>query len=286
MDTPAASIRRSWKRRLRGWLVALAVVYGVWCVAVWSLESRLLFPTSMIGARPPLVLPEGGSVTLVNVPGPETGVRTLVMRPERAAASPGPVVVMFHGNAELARDYIGDRLVDHLRARGVTVVFPEYRGYGDMPGSPSQKGIGRDMVAVLDWAVSQPWCDRSRVAYFGSSLGTGVACQLAADRPPSAGLILQSPFTSVASFAKGFGVPSFLVRNPFRNDRVLQRFDGPVLIIHGARDSVVPVAHGRALAKVAKQATYVELDGDHFHDWTDWKAYLGAVDAWLTARGM
>ncbi|HYD01366.1 MAG TPA: hypothetical protein VEB22_09085 [Phycisphaerales bacterium] len=58
MDKPAAPISRSWKRRLRGWLVALAVVYGVWCVAVWSLETRLLFPTSMIGTRPPLVLHE------------------------------------------------------------------------------------------------------------------------------------------------------------------------------------------------------------------------------------
>ncbi|HYD01367.1 MAG TPA: alpha/beta hydrolase [Phycisphaerales bacterium] len=213
-------------------------------------------------------------------------MRTLVMRADRVTATPGPVIVMFHGNAELARDYIGDRLVDHLRARGVTVVFPEYRGYGDMPGTPSQKGIARDMIAVYDWVERQPWCDRTRTAYFGSSLGTGVACQLAVDRSPSAGLILQSPFTSVASFAKGFGVPSFLVRNPFRNDRVLERFDGPVLIIHGARDSVLPVAHGRKLAEIARRPTYVELDGDHFHDWADWNAYLGALDAWLAQRGM
>ena len=278
---------KSWKRRVSRWLIALVVAYGVWCLAVWLLETRMLFPTHMIGARPAPMLPDGGGVRLVGVAGPDGAVPTLVMGPTGGSrgTGPAPVIVVFHGNAELAQDYVGERLIEHLRARGNWVVIPEYRGYGGTQGTPSQKGIGKDMAAMADWVAQQPWCDKQKMVYFGWSLGGGVACQLASDRPP-AGLVLQSAFTSVASFASGFGVPGFLVKNPYRNDRVLEEFNGPVLLIHGTNDSVVPVAHGRALSKIAKKGTYVELAGDHFHDWGDWKAYLGAIDAWLQERGM
>ena len=284
MVSAGAKPKRTWKQRLRGWLIALAVVYVAWSVAVYSIQTRLLFPTYMVGTRPPFVPPPG--VEVVGVTGPEGVVETIVMWPTGGKpVGPGPVVIMFHGNAELARDGVGGRLAEHLRSRGFTVVMPEYRGYGAMSGTPGQKGIGDDMVAVADWVVKQPWCDKSKEVYFGWSLGGGVACQLAADRPP-AGIILQSTFTSVASFARGFFVPSFLVKHPFRNDRVLERFDGPVLIVHGTSDSVVPVSHGRALAKIAKKGEYVELSGDHFHDWADWGTYFGAMDKWLDAQGM
>lgn len=195
-------------------------------------------------------------------------------------------MIVFHGNAELARDGVGGRLEEHLRSRGMTVVAPEYRGYGSMAGTPGQETIGADMVAVADWVAKQPWCDRSKVVYFGWSLGGGVACELAKARKPTGGMILQSTFTSVASFAKGYFVPSFLVKHPYRNDRVLETLDVPVLIIHGTNDSVVPVEHGRALAKVARQGIFIELIGDHFQDWADWGAYLKAMDRWLGERGM
>lgn len=284
---PAPKPRRGWKRLVRGWLIALTVVYVIWSAVVYSIQTRLLFPVGMIGPRPALVLPEGGGVRLVSIAGPEGAVPTLVMDPTAVTSTggPAPVIVIFHGNAELAQDYIRERLVEHLRARGNRVIIPEYRGYGSTGGEPSQKGIGADMVAVADWINKQPWCDRSKVVYFGWSLGAGVACQLAETRTP-AGLVLQSPFKSVTSFAWGFGVPPFLVKHPFRNDLVLEKLDVPVLIIHGTQDSVVPVAHGRALSKIARRCTYVELQGDHFHDWADWGAYLKAIDAWLSERGM
>ncbi|MFT3687229.1 MAG: alpha/beta fold hydrolase [Phycisphaerales bacterium] len=279
---------RTWRWRARRWLIRVVVLYVVWCVGIYSMQTRMLFPTSMIGERVSLSLPRGGGVELVKVEGPASPVETLVMHPTAHASDgkPTPVVVMFHGNAELSQDYVGERLIEHLRARGITVVFPEYRGYGAMPGTPGQREIGEDMKAVADWLVKQPWCDRNRIVYFGWSLGGGVACQLASDRKPSAGLVLQSTFTSVASFAGRYLVPSFLVKHPFRNDQVLASLDTPVLVIHGTRDSVVPVAHGRKLSKIAKRGTYVELEADHFHDWADWGAYIGAIDRWLDERGM
>lgn len=286
---PAAKPRRTWKQRLRSCLIGLVVVYVVWCAVVYSVQTSLLFPRSAIGPRPALVLPADGGVELIGVPSPQGAVETLVMHPTKGdpkSAGGGPVVLMFHGNAELARDSINDRVVTDLRSRGITVVCPEYRGYGTMSGTPGQKAIAVDVIAVADWTAQQPWCDKQHVVYFGWSLGGGVACQLATERKPSAGMILQSTFTSVVSFAKGFGVPWFLVKHPYRNDQVLRTLDVPVLIIHGTQDSIVPVSHGRALSKIARQSVYVELGGDHFQDWTDWAAYFKVVRGWLNERGM
>lgn len=287
MEVQAKKLTRTWKQRLRGWAVALVVIYAVWSVAVYSIQTRLLFPTYMIGARPAFVPPDGAGIEVAGVTGPAEVIETIVMRPtDGRAEGPGPVVIVFHGNAELARDGVGGRLEEHLRSRGITVVAPEYRGYGTMAGTPGQEEIGEDMVAVADWVSKQPWCDTSKVVYFGWSVGGGVACQLASERKPSGGLILQSTFTSVASFAGRYFLPEFLVKHPYRNDRVLETLDAPVLIVHGVSDSIVPVEHGRALAKIAKRGLYVELVGDHFQNWADWGAYLKAMDGWLGERGM
>jgi fermentation-respiration switch protein FrsA (DUF1100 family) len=272
---------------MRGWAIALVVIFVVWSVAVYSIQTRLLFPTYMISARPPFVPSAADDVELVGVPGAAGVVETIVMHGRGARRdAPGPVLIAFHGNAELARDGVGGRLEEHLRSRGITVVSPEYRGYGTMAGTPGQKEIGDDMVAVADWVAKQPWCDTSKVVYFGWSVGGGVACQLASERRPSGGMILQSTFTSVASFASRYFLPEFLVKHPYRNDRVLESLDAPVLIVHGTSDSIVPVEHGRALSKIAKRGTYVEFAGDHFQDWADWGAYLKAMDGWLAERGM
>jgi pimeloyl-ACP methyl ester carboxylesterase len=44
---------------------------------------------------------------------------------------------------------------------------------------------------------------------------------------------------------------------------VLRELDTPVLIMHGTRDGVIPVSHGRKLARIARNARYVEFDCGH-----------------------
>jgi pimeloyl-ACP methyl ester carboxylesterase len=96
--------------------------------------------------------------------------------------------------------------------------------------------------------------------------------------PHPEALILESPFTSVASFAAGFGAPAFIVRHSFRTDEVLPRLACPVLILHARDDEVVPVAHGRTLAGLAPRAEFVELDGSHNSGLSSDEAYWSATD--------
>ena len=85
-----------------------------------------------------------------------------------------------------------------------------------------------------------------------------------------------------------FGAPPFLLKHPFRTDRVVEALDVPMLIFHGTRDTVVPVSHGRQLHKLAQRATYVEYNSDHndFPGEGNEDAYWREIQAFLVRPGV
>jgi hypothetical protein len=125
--------------------------------------------------------------------------------------------------------------------------------------------------------------DPSSIVGYGQSLGGGAVCALARRRPLKA-LILQSTFTSVRPFARRYGLPSFLVRDPFDNLAAVAVFPGPVLVIHGLADELIPVENGRSLARAAAKATLREYacghwcwDPDRLPFWSDVSDFLVAA---------
>src|SRR6202008_4301022 len=126
----------------------------------------------------------------------------------------------------------------------------EYPGYGRSTGVTTQQSITAASLAAYDWATQQSGIDPKRIIAYGRSLGGGAACALATQRAVAA-LILESTFTSVRPFAWRFRAPGFLVRDPFDNLAVVRAFKKPLLVLHGTRDEVIPVEHGRELAAAA-----------------------------------
>ncbi len=55
----------------------------------------------------------------------------------------------------------------------------DYRGFGDSTGEPTEKGLIRDARYVYDWLHNITNGQR-RIYIWGQSLGSAVACQLAA----------------------------------------------------------------------------------------------------------
>lgn len=237
---------------LIAYVVMLAVLY--WC------QDSLLFPVNMIPAVGNNNPPHGGErVWFTGDDGSKVEawlLPPLEVKPDK----PYPVAVFFHGNAELI-DFYTDEMYPY-REMGIGVLLPEYRGYGRCVGSPGQANFAADMRRLHDWLGKRPDVDKGRIFYHGRSVGGGVACQLAADRPPAA-LILQSTFTSVTAMARRFLAPGFLLRHPFHNDRVVKKLACPLFITHGKYDSIIPVEHGRTLAKLAPQAVYYEVACNH-----------------------
>lgn len=160
-------------------------------------------------------------------------------------------VLLCHGNA----GNVGDRVphVELLSAAGFDVLAFDYRGYGRSTGRPSERGLERDARAAREALLGRPGVDPTRVVYLGESLGGAVALALALELPP-AGLILQSGFTSVRDMARLHYpfIPRAFVPDAYPSLRRIAGLRAPLLVLHGARDTIVPVMHGEELLEAAR----------------------------------
>lgn len=188
------------------------------------------------------------------------------------------VTIFFHGNAGNVYHRLND--LQHLRQLGTSVFAVSYRGYAKSEGSPSEAGIYRDGKAAFDYVSRVLGVAPSRIYIFGRSIGSSAATNLAQDRD-IAGLILVSPMTNgrdMASFM-GLGFAAHLVGNAFENDKKIKRVKASLLIIHGSRDTVVPISMGRNIFDAASgRKVFHEIRGAGHNDLTQrfadryWKA--------------
>lgn len=269
-------------------LFVLALIgYGAWCVMLYSMQDRMLFPREFADVTGAPMDAERLAITIESGSGRGGEVEAFLSVPP--GEGPFPLVVVFHGNAECV-DTMGWARREYA-ARGWAVLTPEYRGYGRSAGKPSEKAIVADAVAFIDGVVKRLELDASRVVYHGRSLGAAVAAQVARERPPRA-MVMESTFTSVAAMAMRYGVPPFLVKNPFRTDRVLREFAGPVLLLHGTEDTIVSVEHSRRLVKCVPRGdgpggkatrALIEMPGGHNDFPVDEGAYWEAIEGLLRA---
>ncbi len=199
--------------------------------------------------------------------------------PEEAAElleSGGPVVLYFPGNGG-DRTYRGEELHSLTRV-GCHVFLFDYRGYGDNPGRPSETALVDDAMAAWQYATGERNLATERIILYGESLGSAVAVQLAArvsqSGTPPGGLVLRSPFSSLADVAS-YHYPWLPVRwlllDRYESTAHIRGVTCPILIIHGRRDSIIPLRFAERLyqAAPAKSAAgiskrFVELpQADH-----------------------
>jgi fermentation-respiration switch protein FrsA (DUF1100 family) len=256
--------------------LGIAAILAYWTL-LFFLQRTVLFP------RP---LAAGGDAGVDEVGGRRVWLDVRAGRAEAwflpAVATAGgarPLVLFAHGNGELIDHWA--REFDRARQWGLSVLLVEYPGYGRSSGSPSQGSITRTLVAAYDWAASQPFVDRDRILGYGRSLGGGAICALSRERRLAA-MVLESTFTSVRSMAARFGLPGFLVRDPFDNAPALRAFPGPVLLVHGERDEIIPPAHARSLHAAAPRSQLHLLPCGHNDCPRPWHA----LERFLAAHGL
>jgi len=192
-------------------------------------------------------------------------------------------VLLCHGNAGNA----GDRVLHAalLTAAGFDVLLFDYRGYGRSTGSPSEGGLYRDARAARSALLSEPGVDAGRIVYLGESLGGAVALALALEHPPR-GLVLQSTFTSVRDMAREHYpfLPAGLVPDAYPSLRRIRGLRVPLLVLHGDRDDIVPLAHGRALHDAAPREKRLHVfPGLGHNDLVDGAGpgYAEAIASWV-----
>jgi fermentation-respiration switch protein FrsA (DUF1100 family) len=202
--------------------------------------------------------------------------------PTRAPSARGHVL-FFHGNAGNVSHRLEHALA--LTGAGLDVLLVDYRGYGQSTGRPSEEGLYRDARASLAAVRSGGQVDPARVVYMGESLGGAVALHLAIETPPLA-LVLQSAFTSLRDIAREHypAALSGLAGDAYPSVQRIAALRAPVLIVHGDRDDIVPVAHARALFAAAPEPKRLHVvPGAGHNDLVDrmGAAYGTEVAAWL-----
>lgn len=252
----------------RGATVLVVAIGGLAAVLLSGCLSRpMIFPGSDAALPPagaPLPAVRGGTssvVTYVTADGLELRGGFVRASDARAAelgdvagldtrSPPGRVVaVHFHGNAESAAQNLD--LAHVLAEAGVDVFLAEYRGYGGQPGSPSEAGLLDDARAAIAAAARVGGVPEARLLLIGRSLGTGVVAAMLAEGRGRAGVLI-SPYTSIFDLAAAMvsrPIAWLAVADTFYSLERLRAAPQPVVIYHGTHDTVIPFAHGQALAE-------------------------------------
>ena len=230
-----------------GALIVLGLLFGFLSLLWWS-QERILFQPPRL-REPPV---ESGRVHYRATDGQQL-VGFLIGDPRTA---PG-VLLCFHGNADLAVWQVGWAREIERRTR-YAVFLAEYRGYMSLGGSPTYTNTKLDAQAAHDHLTSVFGIERVRLAYFGHSLGSAVAAELAVTHPPKA-LLLQSPFSSARAMARLIVSPPVVLvwkaisRIHFDTKKAVSLLELPVSVAHGKRDRIVPFRMGVEVHEAARR---------------------------------
>ena len=154
-------------------------------------------------------------------------------------------VLLTHGNAGCA--FQCGHYADAIQqAAPLDVFFVEYPGFENRSGSPTERSLDRAAAEALQLlATNRP------IYLAGESLGTGVATYLAGKYPNEvAGVVLLAPYNKLAPVAQSHMVilpVALLLVDRFPSEKYLRTYHGPVAMLVGGRDNVIPERFGRRL---------------------------------------
>ena len=187
-----------------------------------------------------------------------------LMTPQQVG--PHPAVVYFGGRSEEVSWVVRDaaRLFP-----GMAVLAVNYRGYGASQGDPAENHMVEDGRLLFDWLAERHHVDAQRVAVVGRSLGSGVAVQVALERPVHS-LVLITPYDSILAIAKRRfrAVPvEYVLRHRFESVKYAPALKAPTYVLRAASDDVVPHSHTDLLVAQLGRLHLDEIvpDSDHMN---------------------
>ncbi|MDR4305491.1 alpha/beta fold hydrolase [Chelatococcus sambhunathii] len=238
-------------------LVAVAL-YGLVCLAMFAGQKRFLFHPTPATAKPAAYgLADFRRVTIPT----SDGLKLVGWLHEGAA--PDRALIYFYGNADALPPYAP--FFRRFADAGYAVLGVNYRGYAGSDGEPSEEGFYRDGEAALRFMAER--VPVGAITVMGRSIGSGVAVKLAAENPVGA-VVLISPYTSITNVAaKAFWwLPvRLLLTHRFPSIERIGAVRAPLLIVHGARDTLIPPSEGEALFAAANEPKRLEIQHDADH---------------------
>jgi dienelactone hydrolase len=179
---------------------------------------------------------------------------------------PHPAVVYFGGRSEEVSWVVRDA---GKLFPGMTVLAVNYRGYGESHGEPAEIFMIEDGCMLFDWLAARAHVDPRRIAVVGRSLGSGVAVQVAKERPVHS-VVLITPYDSILALAKRkFRVMpiEYLLRHRFESIKFAPSLKAPTYVLRAASDDIVPHSHTDQLVAKLAQLCGDDIipDSDHLN---------------------
>lgn len=262
------------------------VAFTLWSLRTWgdvfSVNAKSgavdRWTTSELGPFNPEALPEPQIVKWKSFDGVE--ISGVLYRPPARFTGPRPVIINIHGGPNGAnareRPRFQGRSAYYLNERGVAMIFPNVRGsfgfgkeFEHLDDGPLRENAVKDIGALLDWIGQQPFLDKNRIAVTGASYGgymtyavaaaysDRIRCAMAASGISDYLTYLQSTeLQRQANRRAEYGdetdpaMREVLTRiSPVTN---ASKIHVPLMIIHGRKDTRVPVAQAEEMARVVR----------------------------------
>jgi alpha-beta hydrolase superfamily lysophospholipase len=257
-------------RALRMAVVFIVALYFGLAVIAYFMAERMIFLPPPAGYRESarvikLRTGAGDTIAAMHFPNPEARY----------------TILFSHGNAEDIghnEDFFGS-----LVKQGWAVFAYDYPGYGLSTGTPTERSAYTAIDAAYAYMRNDLRIPPEQIVIYGRSVGSGVSVDLAA-REPVAGLILESPMTSIIPVVTRVPVFPF---DYFRNISKIKKINAPLLVMHGRADRIIHVRHGEALFTAAnepKRSLFVEGADHNDFMWIAGERYWSALrdyQAWL-----
>jgi fermentation-respiration switch protein FrsA (DUF1100 family) len=197
------------------------------------------------------------------------------------------VVLFCHGNAGNISHRLDSIRIFH--SLGLAVLIFDYRGYGKSQGSPDEKGTYEDAEAAWDYLVNSLRVKPDRIIFFGRSLGSAVAAEIAL-RKQAGALIMESGFTSVPDLGEKFfpHLPVRLIaRYHYASISKVDKIKIPKLFIHSPADEIVPYEQGLKLfEKACEPKEFLQIIGGHNEGFLlSGTAYINGLRLFLSRYG-
>jgi pimeloyl-ACP methyl ester carboxylesterase len=191
------------------------------------------------------------------------------------------VAVFYHGNAGTACD--NKRMKEFLEKLNYSYVFVEYAGYANDKRKPGYSLILQDVEHTIEFVKT---LKPKKVIVMGESLGSGAAAYHASIAEPNVAVLIV-PFNSFRELAQEkypLYPVSLLLTERYDNEKWLKSYTGNVLLIHGTKDSTVPMHHSRKLFNTlpTKDKTYAAIENADHNDVYEFRGTWDAVERALS----
>ncbi|NCU53339.1 MAG: alpha/beta hydrolase, partial [Candidatus Fonsibacter lacus] len=154
--------------------------------------------------------------------------------------------------------------LNELKNLNLNYLIISWRGFSGNKGSPTEQGLYSDARSAVEW-LEKNNISKNKIILYGESLGTGVAVEVAQNQN-FAGIILESPYTSIVDAAKIYYpyLPvDLILKDKYLSLKKIKNIKSPILIMHGGADIIIPIAMGKKLfdeVKVKKYGYFPQFD--------------------------